>query len=92
MVMKSLFDGDKVLFNVRFIILRVCRTHLPVGYHGRASSVVVSGTDIRRPNGQTRPDESKSFSYKISLFSNTCKMMFVLFAYYGSMSHLAIFQ
>lgn len=29
--------------------------HLPVGYHGRASSVVVSGTDIRRPNGQTKP-------------------------------------
>lgn len=27
-------------------------THLPVGYHGRASSVVVSGTRIRRPNGQ----------------------------------------
>merc|ERR1711962_574873 len=27
--------------------------HLPVGYHGRASSVVVSGTPIRRPNGQT---------------------------------------
>ncbi|RUP47899.1 hypothetical protein BC936DRAFT_145192 [Jimgerdemannia flammicorona] len=26
--------------------------HLPVGYHGRASSVVVSGTDIRRPAGQ----------------------------------------
>ena len=32
--------------------------HLPVGYHGRASSVVISGTDIRRPNGQTCPDES----------------------------------
>jgi len=29
--------------------------HLPVGYHGRASSVVVSGTPIRRPNGQTKP-------------------------------------
>merc|ERR1719464_1913828 len=29
--------------------------HLPVGYHGRASSVVVSGTPIRRPNGQLRP-------------------------------------
>lgn len=28
-------------------------THLPVGYHGRASSVVVSGTRIIRPNGQT---------------------------------------
>ncbi|KAI1429678.1 hypothetical protein F5Y12DRAFT_724906 [Xylaria sp. FL1777] len=27
-------------------------THLPVGYHGRASSIVVSGTPIRRPNGQ----------------------------------------
>lgn len=26
--------------------------HLPVGYHGRASSVVVSGTPLRRPNGQ----------------------------------------
>ncbi|KAK2625969.1 hypothetical protein QTJ16_004231 [Diplocarpon rosae] len=27
-------------------------SHLPVGYHGRASSVVISGTPIRRPNGQ----------------------------------------
>ena len=27
--------------------------HLPVGYHGRASSIVISGTDIHRPNGQT---------------------------------------
>jgi fumarylacetoacetase len=26
--------------------------HIPVGYHGRASSVVVSGTPIRRPQGQ----------------------------------------
>jgi len=30
--------------------------HLPVGYHGRASSVVVSGTPIRRPNGQILED------------------------------------
>ena len=30
---------------------------MPVGYHGRASSVVISGTDIRRPNGQTLPVE-----------------------------------
>ncbi|MEM1096072.1 MAG: fumarylacetoacetase [Bacteroidota bacterium] len=29
--------------------------HLPIGYHGRASSVVVSGTPIRRPSGQMRP-------------------------------------
>lgn len=33
-------------------------THLPVGYHGRASSVVVSGTPIRRPNGQILLDPS----------------------------------
>ncbi|KAI0019191.1 hypothetical protein F4780DRAFT_771385 [Xylariomycetidae sp. FL0641] len=31
-------------------------THLPVGYHGRASSVVVSGTAITRPNGQVLLD------------------------------------
>jgi fumarylacetoacetase len=31
--------------------------HLPVGYHGRASSVVISGTPIRRPMGQTKADE-----------------------------------
>lgn len=30
--------------------------HLPVGYHGRASSIVVSGTDIKRPNGQQMPN------------------------------------
>lgn len=30
--------------------------HLPVGYHGRASSVILSGEDVRRPCGQTRPD------------------------------------
>ncbi|WP_412063456.1 fumarylacetoacetase [Rubrivirga sp. IMCC45206] len=29
--------------------------HLPVGYHGRASSVVVSGTDVVRPSGQQKP-------------------------------------
>ena len=29
--------------------------HLPVAYHGRASSIVVSGTPVRRPSGQTLP-------------------------------------
>jgi fumarylacetoacetase len=29
--------------------------HLPVGYHGRSSSVVVSGHGVRRPQGQARP-------------------------------------
>jgi len=36
--------GDTLLPNYR---------HMPVAYHGRASSIVVSGTFIRRPNGQT---------------------------------------
>lgn len=31
---------------------------LPVGYHGRASSIVVSGTDLRRPCGQTKADNA----------------------------------
>ena len=33
-------------------------THLPVGYHGRASSVVLSETSIRRPVGQTKPKDA----------------------------------
>lgn len=32
-------------------------THMPIGYNGRASSVVVSGTPVRRPVGQTRGAE-----------------------------------
>ncbi len=31
---------------------------VPIGYHGRASSVVVSGTEVRRPTGQLRPPGS----------------------------------
>lgn len=32
--------------------------HLPVGYHGRASSIIVSGQDIHRPKGQQKPDDA----------------------------------
>jgi fumarylacetoacetase len=32
--------------------------YIPIGYHGRASSIVVSGTPVRRPSGQTRGDAS----------------------------------
>lgn len=35
--------------------------HLPVAYHGRAGSVVVSGTDVRRPCGQRRGDPGPSY-------------------------------
>ncbi len=34
--------------------------HLPVGYHGRAGTVVVSGTDVRRPQGQRLPSGSST--------------------------------
>jgi fumarylacetoacetase len=48
---------------------------LPVAYHGRASSVVVSGTDVRRPSGQTKaPDAAapafgltKSLDYELEM-------------------------
>jgi len=37
--------------------------HIPIGYHGRASSVVVSGTPVTRPNGQTKADEAEGPTY-----------------------------
>jgi fumarylacetoacetase len=40
-------DGEALLPNWK---------HIPVGYHGRASSIVVSGYPIRRPKGQTLPE------------------------------------
>jgi fumarylacetoacetase len=45
-------DTDPLLPNWR---------HLPVGYHGRASSVVISGTPIRRPRGQLPTDAGPVF-------------------------------
>ncbi len=33
--------------------------HLPVAYHGRSSSIIVSGEPVRRPKGQTKPDADK---------------------------------
>lgn len=49
--------------------------HLPVGYHGRASSIVVSGAEIHRPNGQTMPQgaekpvfgPSKMFDFELEM-------------------------
>ena len=41
-------DGDPLAPNWRW---------LPVGYHGRAATVVVSGTPIRRPSGQRAPEQ-----------------------------------
>ena len=33
--------------------------HIPVGYHGRSSSIILSGTDIHRPKGQQRPNDNE---------------------------------
>jgi fumarylacetoacetase len=49
--------------------------HVPIGYHGRASSLVVSGTPVRRPNGQTKEDTapaplfgpSRALDYELEL-------------------------
>jgi len=43
--------------------------HLPVAYHGRASSIVVSGAPIHRPLGQTKADDSESPTF------GACKLL-----------------
>jgi fumarylacetoacetase len=37
--------------------------HMPIGYNGRASTVVVSGTRVRRPRGQLKPPSAESPSF-----------------------------
>lgn len=46
--------------------------HIPVGYHGRASSIVVSGVDLKRPNGLILNAE------KVPFYSKSKKMDFEL--------------
>jgi len=41
--------------------------HLPIGYHGRAGTVVVSGTEVRRPNGQRKVGEAVEFGRSLRL-------------------------
>jgi len=41
--------------------------YVPIGYHGRASSIVVSGTQIRRPGGQTKPSTAAEPAFGPSL-------------------------
>ncbi len=49
--------------------------HLPVAYHGRSSSIVVSGTHIHRPKGQLKPSDdqppvfgpSKQFDFELEM-------------------------
>lgn len=72
------FAGKNHAFNVGTMFrgpanaLQPNYTHLPVGYHGRASSVVVSGTPIRRPNGQIL--ENPTADPKVPIYS-PCKRL-----------------
>ncbi|REJ83488.1 MAG: fumarylacetoacetase [Acidobacteria bacterium] len=51
----SLFRPDNPLLpNYRWV---------PIGYHGRASSVIVSGTDVRRPLGQRKAPDAEAPSF-----------------------------
>ncbi len=43
-------DGDALTPNWK---------HLPIGYHGRAGTVIVSGTDVVRPSGQRKPPDAE---------------------------------
>lgn len=43
--------------------------HVPIGYHGRASSIVVSGTEVKRPSGQTKADDAAGPTF------GPCKML-----------------
>jgi len=47
----TMFRGKENALNPNWL-------HLPVAYHGRASSVMVSGTDVHRPSGQTKYNNS----------------------------------
>ncbi|MBL3668029.1 fumarylacetoacetase [Streptomyces sp. M2CJ-2] len=51
-------DGDALMPNWR---------HLPVGYHGRAGSIIVSGTPVRRPAGQRKAPTDPAPVYGPSL-------------------------
>ncbi len=52
--------------------------HIPVGYHGRASSIVISGTDIKRPSGQILPKgNSKPIFSKSKLLDFELEMGFI---------------
>ena len=55
--------------------------YLPVGYHGRVSSIVPSGTSVRRPHGQAKPKDadrptfgaSKMLDFELEMAFITCK-------------------
>lgn len=53
--------------------------HIPVGYHGRASSIVVSGVPIRRPKGQMKPEDGPPVFGPCKLLDFELEMAFITF-------------
>ncbi len=47
-------NGEPLLPNYR---------HIPIGYHGRSSTLVVAGTPVRRPHGQRKPPDASAPSF-----------------------------
>ena len=52
---------------------------IPVGYHGRASSVIPSGVAIHRPKGQTKPDDSNPVFGPSKLIDFELEMAFITY-------------
>jgi fumarylacetoacetase len=52
--------------------------HLPVAYHGRASSIQVSGVPVRRPLGQIKPEDSNPVLGPTRLLDFELEMAFVI--------------
>lgn len=54
--------------------------HIPVGYHGRSSSIIISGDPITRPQGQTKPKEDEPPTFgPTKLLDFELEMAFVTF-------------
>jgi fumarylacetoacetase len=71
----TMFRGKENALNPNWYhyIASLYRLHIPIGYHGRASSIVVSGTDLRRPWGQIKLPDSED-----PIFSASKKIDFEL--------------
>lgn len=51
---------------------------VPIGYHGRSSSIVVSGAEIRRPNGQRKADDPPGAPFTPPTFGPTSMLDYEL--------------
>jgi len=53
--------------------------HIPVGYHGRSSSIIESGVAIHRPKGQQKPDDSPPIFGACKLLDFELEMAFITY-------------